>query len=366
MKKGSIGIVSLILILLLSGCQTHSDTESIQNTEVENIETHNIVDCTGRNVEVPVEIKQIATLYTVAGDIVTMLGEGEKIVGVTNGLKRNILHHEINPGILDAVTVKSSGDVNIESLAALNPSVVFIDLNMGSQESATSKLDQFGIPYLIVDFNSIESLQYCVTMIGETLGRELEAKEFNDYYSQVISDIKAVTDKIPEDERVRVYHSVNEVLRTDGAISIGMEWTEIAGCYNVAKEMNLDMDDDSYYTNVEQILLANPEVVLVNVSGVDAYVREQPMFETLTAVINEDVYLLPVGISRWGHSTSIETILAIAYTAKLLYPDLFVETDIKEMTQDYYRRFFDFTLSDDMYKQMMTGTDMRIDKDKTN
>jgi len=130
--------------------------------------------------------------------------------------------------------------------------------------------------------------------------------------------------------------------------------------------MNLDMDDDSYDTNVEQILLANPEVVLVNVSGVDAYVRKQPMFETLTAVINEDVYLLPVGISRWGHSTSIETILAIAYTAKLLYPDLFVETDIKEMTQDYYRRFFDFTLSDDMYKQMMTGTDMRIDKDKTN
>lgn len=365
MKRKSLGILGLIFILLLSSCQTDNTRNSVSDDKKGSLETHIVVDCVGRSVDVPVKIERIGALYTVAGDIVTLLGEGEKIVGVTNGLKRDKLLHEINPNILNAVTIKNSGDVNIEALAALNTDLVFIDASMGSQESTTSKLDQFQIPYLVVDFNSVKSQQYCVTMIGEALGKQEEAKEFNAYYNHIISDVKAVTDQIPEDERVRVYHSVNEILRTDGGTSLGMEWTEIAGCYNVAKEMSLDKDNDSFYTSVEQILLVNPDVILVNESGVDQYVREQAMFETVSAVINDNVYLLPVGISRWGHSTSIETVLAIAYTSKLLYPDLFVDTDIKELTQNYYQRFFDFTLTDAMYDQMMTGTDMRIDKNET-
>lgn len=358
-KINKISILVLVIILFLTACGQTNDIKR------EDIETHEVVDCSGRSVEIPVDVERIGCMYTVSGHIVTMLGSGDKIVAVTNGLKRDKLLHKINPSILEAVTAKVSGSINIEELLKVNPDVVFIDKVIGSNEEEKAKFEKFNIPYLIVDFHSIKEQQYLVDLIGKVVGNEEKATEFNDFYDDVVNKVSNLTNDIPKEEKYRVYHSVNEVIRTDGNLSLGMEWTKIAGCNNIAEDMDLDTEDDDYYTNVEQILLWNPEVILANEQGVDEYIKNQPMFSTIDAVVNDRVYLLPVGISRWGHSTSIETVLAIPFAAKKLYPKYCENIDVKSITREYYNRFFDYQLSNEELEQLMSGKDMRLGKDET-
>lgn len=360
LKKYKIISILLILIVTVTGCS------QVNIDKNKDIETHVIVDSIGRSVEVPKNVERIGCMYTVSGHVVTMLGAGEKIVAVTNGLKRDKLLHKINPSILNTVTAKSSGSINIEELIKVNPDVVLVDRVIGTNEKEREKLEKFNIPYLIVDFHSIKEQQYLVEMIGKVVGNEEKASEFNNFYDEIIKEVKTITDTIPEEEKFKVYHSVNEVLRTDASESLGMEWTTIAGCNNVSRDMNLEAEADDYYTNVEQILLLNPEVMLVNEQGVDEYIRTQPMFSPLDAVVNDRVYLLPVGISRWGHTTSIETVLAIPYTVKKLYPDYSESIDVENITKDFYEKFFNYSLSEEELDQLMSGKDMRLGKDETN
>ena len=75
---------------------------------------------------------------------------------------------------------------------------------------------------------------------------------------------------------------------------------------------------------------------------------------------------MPIGISRWGHPGSIETPLAILWAAKILYPNLFKDINIRKETRQYYKRFYDYELSDKLLEQILSGTKMRRKKQRQN
>ena len=106
-------------------------------------------------------------------------------------------------------------------------------------------------------------------------------------------------------------------------------------------------------------MMWNPDVILVNEDGVDEYIRTKDQWQTLNAVIHDRVYLMPNGISRWGHPTSIETPLAILWTAKTLYPDYFEDLNVEEAARTFYREFFEYEISDELLQQVMIGKGMR-------
>jgi iron complex transport system substrate-binding protein len=73
---------------------------------------------------------------------------------------------------------------------------------------------------------------------------------------------------------------------------------------------------------------------------------------------------LPIGISRWGHPGSLETPLAILWTAKSVYPDRFLELDMQRETDNFYRNFFNHVLSAEMIAQILNGRGMRLTKNR--
>jgi len=58
-------------------------------------------------------------------------------------------------------------------------------------------------------------------------------------------------------------------------------------------------------------------------------IRTDKKWAPIRAVQNKRVYAIPVGISRWGHPGGLETPLAILWTAKTAYPDLFENLDLE-------------------------------------
>jgi iron complex transport system substrate-binding protein len=163
---------------------------------------------------------------------------------------------------------------------------------------------------------------------------------------------------------VRIYHSVNEAVRTDSKGTLPADWTEAAGVINVSVNEDLKFSNNKYFANMEQILLWNPDAILVNEQGVADYILTEKQWAPLKAVQNKRVYQMPNGISRWGHPGSLETPLAVLWTCKILYPELCQDIDMMQETKSFYQDFFNLDLSDEMAAKVLSGIGMREPKKK--
>ncbi len=352
-------MICAILICFISGCDS-KDAVS-QEKEKPAIEGREIVDSVERTLIVPYpeEIDSISALYTVTGHIAIMLDEGDIITSCSKGLKRDKLILNMEPHIKDILMPKSGGVINMEELLNSEPDLVFLDTPAYWGKMGTDKLDKLGIPYFVIEFNSIEDEKYAVKTIGSILGQEEEAEQYIKFFDRMLQIADDITQKIPEDEKWRVYHSINEVTRTSAPGTLPAEWLEKAGCINVALEGDLEKEEDKFFTTVEDIMYWNPEVILVNEPGTYEYIHSKEEWQDIDAVLNNRVYLMPTGISRWGHATSLETPLAIVWTLKTLYPEYSQEIDIKALTNEFYLDLFEYELSDNEIEQILSGLDMR-------
>jgi iron complex transport system substrate-binding protein len=325
-----------------------------------------IIDCAGRRVEITEKAKRIGCLYLFSGHATVMLGRCNDIVAVSNGLKRASLLLDICPAIIEAFVPKSQGAVNLEELLRASPDLVFVSGEIGRNRDAIEKLDRMKIPWLVVDYASIEEQQRTVEMIGMALGNLGQAARYNRYFQECIERVRSVTSKIPADQRLRLYHSVNEANRTTIDRGLATDWLEVEGIINVSLSQDTKLLEGKNFVSMEQILLWDPDVILVNEPNVTRHILTDRQWSTLKAVRGGRVYQMPIAISRWGHPGSIETPLAILWTAKTLYPDQFQDIDMSFETKNFYRVFFGHELSDDMVDRILSGRLKRKPKRKNN
>jgi len=321
-----------------------------------------LTDCVGREAEIPAKVKRIGCLYAFAGHTAVMLGRCEDIVAVSNGLKRDSLLLDICPAITEALVPKSQGAVNLEELLKAEPDLVFVSGDIGRNRAAIEKLDRMKIPWLVVDYTSIEEQQGAVEMIGRALGNPEKAGRYNQYYQDCIKRVRAVTSQIPENKRLRLYHSVNEANRTTIDKGLTTDWLEVEGIINVSLNIDKKFLEGRNFVSMEQILLWDPDVILVNEPNVTRHILTDKRWSTIKAVREKRVYQMPIAISRWGHPGSLETPLAILWTAKKLYPEKFGSLDMARETKAFYRDFFNYELSDDLVKRILSGKLLRKPK----
>ena len=328
------------------------------------IEATNIflTDSLGRQVKAPDTVERIACMYAFTAHVVAMLGRAEDIVAVSNGPQRDVLLTSMHPSIRKALVPKYQGAINVEELARAKPDIVFVAGATGRNEAEAAKLDACGLTWIAVDFRTMEEQQQIITLIGDAIGASEMAAAYNRYYRTCIEQARAAVASIPPDKRITVYHATVEPTRTSSRKSISADCLQAAGVINVAVQDETRFIDGQHQVAVEQILLWNPEVILINEPGAAQFIQGSPKWSAITAVQQGKVFQLPIGISRWGHPGSIETPLAILWTAKTVYPEYFKDIDIKTETRNYYKRFFGIELKDRKLEQILTGTKMRKKK----
>ncbi len=355
--------VCLLACLLAAGCAKDNLTGNKTGPLKEGTQgSVTVTDFIGRQVVVPSKVERIGCLYAFTGHVLAMLGRGNDIVAVVEGLKRDVMMRELCPGIKDALVPSSSGAVNLEELVKASPDLVFIRTETAVNEGEAAKLQKSGIPYLVVDYRNMKEQMYIIEMIGQAVGEHERALKYNEYYQRCIDRVQAKVKDIPVKERVRVYHSVNEATRTDARDTLPADWMQVAGAVNVSVNEDLKLLEDKYFAGLEQILLWNPDVIIANEAGVADYIMTNRQWSSLSAVKNHKVYQMPNGISRWGHPGSLETPLAILWTAKTLYPEVFSDIDLMAETKYFYQEFFNYPISDQEAAQVLSGKGMRAQK----
>lgn len=341
----------IVLAFLLMGCGQKPRFDAVQEPP-----KAGSTDAAGRVVQ-PGKAERIACLWAMSGHTVVMLGRAERIVAVAQGLKRDIILNQLAPSIATADTpMVGGGIINIESLLKTNPDIIFIAQDVYQNENEVMKLERTGIPYVVIGYGSIAQQQKMIELIGEIVGAKEKAVKYNQYYQKCIELVRSRIGDMPAQARPRVYHAVNEPLKTVGAPSLSNDWLQITGAINVAAmEQEIIKAGNDSFVSLEQIIAWQPQIILVNENGVVDAITQNSQWQAIEAVRNGRVWQMPVGISRWGHPGSLETPLAILWTAKMLYPDKFADLDMRRELKAFYREFFSLDVPDEMADQILQG-----------
>ena len=349
-------LLSLLLIIcMLFSLGACTNTNSARNET----QTKIIIDCLGNEVEIPKDPQRVACLYASTAHMIAMLDEQEIIVGAPNGVKRDVLMQMKMPDIQNLSVPFQSNVINVEELLSENADLVLIRYTTASTASEIEKLEKLGIPYVCVDYANIEELRKAITLVGEIFNEEDKATAYLNFFDDTISLVQDKLQNLPADEIKTTYHSVNEAVRTDKTGDIVTEIFELAKVGNIAVGQDLVTEGDKTYITLEEIYKWNPEYIVANEYSVTNYILTDNKWAGLSAVENQQVYTLPVGATRWCHPGSMEAHMGVLALANIFYPDYFSDFDYKAYIQNYYKDYFNLTLTNEQVDMIISGNGMR-------
>ena len=323
--------------------------------------TITVTDCTGREVEVPEQCDRIAALDSFTAEAMVIAGAGERICACPNGTKSDVLLQQLCPTLKDAPSVKINGSINVEGLISLGADVVIVKSAILQNEDEIGKLEKLNIPYVAIEYATMEEQIAAMELIGTICGGSAQEKmtQVADYYRSTVKTVKEHAAKIPYKEKVKVYHSINEAVRTDGKNSLGAEWIEAVGGIDVSAGEMANVDGVDYQATLEQIYAWDPDVIICNSAESVDYLNSDSKWKGMRAVRDGQVKAIPVGTGRWGHRGSVETYFAMLWLGCTIYPEYYKDVDLKKEVTTYYNDILGIEVDDELYEEMLSGKGMR-------
>ncbi len=292
--------------------------------------------------------------------MMAMLDEGEKIVGAPNGVKSDVLMQMKYPEITEAAVPYQEGAVNGEELLRIEADLALIRSSTAASQGEVEKLDKLGIPYVVVDYTTIDELEKAIRVMGNVFDKEERAEAYIQFSQETIDLVQQKVQDIPKDQWPAAYHSVNEAIRTDGQGDICGEIMNLGAVKDISIEKGVKSGGDKTYTTLEEIYKWDPELFLANESSVTDYILSDSKWKGLTAVKEKQIFTLPVGATRWCHPGSMEAHMGVLATAWLAHPEKFSDFNLESYTADYYKTYFDLELDQETVKKILSGQGMRV------
>lgn len=341
-----------------------SDKDSEQEVSKDTI---TITDHADREVEVPAEINRIvvADIYPMASVLTVFLGSAKKLVGidpVCMSAAESGLLGELFPEILDADTSFMNGaDLNVESLLALEPDVVFC--SAGNSE-LISTLENAQIPAVGIspskwDYDILETYDQWTALLSQMFPENSnKSEEISAYSKEVYEQVQEMVKDIAQEEKKKVlflFQYDDQQMVTSGKHFFGQFWCDAVGALNAAEE--IEVDNSNAVINMEQVYQWNPDVIIIT-----NFTPTQPEdlyhnavggddWSTVKAVQDKQVYKMPLGTYR-SYTPSADTPVTLYWMAKTVYPDLFPDLDITKEVKDYYQDLYQVSLTDDQIERM--------------
>lgn len=307
-----------------------------------------VVDDAGHTVTVPDQVNTIADGWFAHHSVLMTLGAGSKIVATVNHPESQPWMFKIAPTLNQALQVRGTA-FNPESLLAKKVDVVFTSAGNDKAESYR----QAGLPTLQMAFTDYPSLMKSVATTAEVLGTDdarTRAKAYNQYLQTTIDTVQSKMRGLTAEQRPSVLHIQSlKPLKVDGSQTLIDTWIHLAGGKNAAAEIQGNMKEVS----PERVLAWQPDVIILGAnSGQIADSPYAALFSELKAVKNGKVLQNPAGVFPWDRYGT-ESALQIQWAALMLHPASFPGADMTKVTQDFYQRFFDYTLSDDETQRIL-------------
>nr|CBH38012.1 putative ABC transporter, solute binding protein [uncultured archaeon] len=306
------------------------------------------VDSSDRTVTVNKPLKTTVALTYPVAEAIKIVKADDKVVGVSRDIaKRKVFF----PGLSKLPSAGEASNPDVEKILKLNPDIVCTGRLLGVSDGLEEQLPDT-IALARWDMGRLEMMTTNVRKLGYIFDMEEEAELFCEFYQEYIDDtIKERVDKIPDDDKQRVYveHIKNYNAFCTG--SAGHEVCEAAGGINIAADLPRLSERPIVEVDKEWLVKQNPQVIVKAVlckpciCGYDAdnaaKMKElwedfvnRPGWENMTAVSTDRTYLIDKDLVG-----STANFVSAAYMAKWFYPELFADLDPQAVHQEYMTRF---------------------------
>lgn len=254
------------------------------------------------------------------------------------------------------------GEINLESVIAKHPDLMVAQLRSKpslSQTGVLDKLQALNIPVLFIDtmLKPVENTPKSITLLGETLNRESEAKQYTDFYQQHYQSILDKTKTVEPKPRVFIeakagLNGLESCCFTHAHVGWG-GIIEAVGARNLGSELLPGATGD---VSLEKVISMKPDAYIVSGSqwasktnaavpfgyGVtqqqvdEAFnrMKQRPGFAQVSAVKEGRFY----GIYHnfYNHPYNI---VGLEYLAKFIYPNQFKDLDPAKTYSEILSRF---------------------------
>ena len=362
MKRTLPLLFAIIMLLGTFSCAKTPNTSNSPATTTQSIPTSTAVetttsqssgfkvvtDLTGKDVEVPTEVKRVCGSIAALEEVLLLLGAGDKNVVGNEWNKQNPWFIKLQPELANLPSIFiNANTVNMEALLQLDPDVVFV----GDARIRDTLIDA-GVPALVVSFGSLDDIPPALTLIASVLGDDSPAiaAELIAEYQANIERVSAITKSIQKELRPTVFYAANGPLNTEGSASIVTSWIELAGGVNIAAEHGVGTSFVD--VTIETLLEWDPDVIICRDYTHYLEYMNDSRFATLSAVKNGRVFTNPCGAFVWC-ARSADEILQIVWAPTVIQPELFTDVDMSTYVKDFYAKYYRYDLTDAEVREIL-------------
>lgn len=317
------------------------------------VEARTLIDMAGRKVEIPDKINKVYVnhqpgivlmhsidLELLAGWAFNLL-PGEKLVVPEKYHSLPVLG-----------TWGGNNSANLEVIMATKPDVAIMLTYLENMtiDLANDFQKNTGIPTVMAEM-SVEKIPEVYRFIGTVLNREERANKLADYCENVLTKAKAIVKEIEASGKVKVYYAQGpKGLISSPSGTSHAEIIDMAGGFNVVERSNLS--DARISVNMEQVMVWNPEVILLadrihsaapdEKDAVKLLTSLQDGWKRINAVREGKVFFVPcIPYNILDMPPSINRIIGILWLGEVLYPGRF-STDIEKEFLEFYQLFYNY------------------------
>ncbi|WP_313530689.1 ABC transporter substrate-binding protein [Anaerotignum sp.] len=329
-------VVFIFMFSFLSGCTTKKQQEPASASTSTEI---TITDQIGRTVTLEKPAEKIVSSYYISTAALIALGMENNLVGIEAKADTRELYRLAAPSLLDLPAIGSGKGVNVEEIASLNPDVVILPQKL---QDSVSSFESLGIPVIVVDPETMDNFKECVSILGAITDTAKKSEALLSYYDEKMTEAKEKTASLSV--LPTVYLSAgSEFLSTCTSKMYQNELIAMSGGINVSSELT-----NGYWQQIsaEQLNIWAPEYIFA-VSYADYTlddIKNNAAFSEIPAIKNGNVYSFPSNIEPWDYPTP-SSVLGVLYLTHMLHPEIYSEEDYVQEATDFYKEFFDISVS---------------------
>lgn len=249
-----------------------------------------------------------------------------------------------------------SSDINYESIASIGSQLV-IDVGEPKKtivEDMDSITTNLAVPAVHITA-TIDSTPDAFRKLGKILDREDKGEELAQFCEKILKQTDDIMTQVG-DNKVKILYAMGPAgLNVLAATSFHAEVLDSL-TNNVAVVNDPSSKGDGNETDLEQILLWNPDVVIFGPGSIYSTVSSDPAWKQLTAISEGKYYEVPMGPYNWvGMPPSINRYLSMMWFTKVFYPQ-FADFDLYQEVKEYYQLFYGYNLSQADYDALTANS----------
>ncbi|WP_010261967.1 ABC transporter substrate-binding protein [Treponema primitia] len=319
--------------------------------------TVSFTDSSGRTLEIPANITRVSPSGSLAQMFLLAIAP-DLICTVSSAYSP--AQAEFVPDYLMNLPVVGqfygSRDLNPEEIARIGPDLI-IDIGEPKDTIAQDMDDitqSIAIPAIHITA-TLRTTPQAFRTLGRLLGREEQGEKLALFCEKALAQVEDVVTKAGNNKKEVLY-----CLGPGGinVLAAGSFHTEILDwiANNKAVVDNPSSRGSGNETNLEQILLWDPELIIFGPDSVYPSVGTDPTWKQLRAIRTGAYYEVPQGPYNWmGSPPSINRYMGMLWLGKILYPQ-YAQYDLYTETAEYYRLFYGRELSRERYELLTANS----------